>query len=227
MIHPLRSVLLAGSLVLLCALAPESTYAQQWQQKIQLITPIQFNDPTHVLLDSLAAVLARTPALRVRRTADSSAMSYRALQESLYADGLTLQSATHAFIRYRFDLTEQGSGVIETIEDVTFIFRLDESREDLPILYLDTQAPAVSDLLLDRGIPSPVNMLSVTPFRTLLAYPSLTERDETTVVEFGGRTLREGDAAHNILLLRLIEEHMDVGAYVLTTAHRQMAAAAR
>jgi hypothetical protein len=214
--------------VLLLGVIAGPALGQQWRQEVQIITPIQFNDPTHVLLDSLAAVLDRTPDLQVRRTADSSAMSYAALRESLYADGVDLRSATHAFIRYRFDLTEQGSGIIETIKDVTFIFRLDESREDLPILYLDTQDPAVSDLLLNRGIPSPVNMLSVTPFRQLLAYPFINERNETAVVEFGGRTIREGDnAAHQSMLLGLIEEHMSVGTYVLTTSHQQTVAVVR
>lgn len=209
--------------MLLIGLVAGPTLAQQWRQEVQIITPIQLGDPTHVFLDSLDAVLARTPDLLLRRTADSSSMSYRALRESLYADGLDLRSATHALIRYRFDLTEQGSGVVETVEDLYFIFRLDESREDLPILYLDTRDPAVSDLLLDRGIPSPVNMLSVTSFRQLLAYPTLQERYETAVVEFGGRTLREYDDAQQSMLLRLIEEHMSVGSYVLTTAHQQMA----
>jgi hypothetical protein len=221
----LRSAYTTASLVLLIGLVAGPTLAQQWRQEVQIITPIQFNDPTHVLLDSLAAVLGRTPTLQVRRTADSSATSYRALQESLYADGLDLRSATHALIRYRFDLTEQGSGIIETVEDMYFIFRLDEAREDLPILYLNTRDPAVSDLLVDRGIPSPVNMLSVTPFRQLLAYPSVKENHETAVVEFGGRTIRDYDDAQQSMLLGLIEEHMSVGTYVLTTSHQQMAAA--
>jgi hypothetical protein len=227
MIRSLHPVVLTGGLALLLGLVASPALAQQWRQEVEIITPVQFNDPTHILLDSLAAVLARSPTLQVRRRADSSAMSYRDLRESLYADGVDLRSATHAFIRYRFDLTEQGSGIVETIEDIYFVFRLDESREDLPILYLDTRDPAVSDLLVDRGIPSPVNMLSVTPFRRLLAYPSLTEQHETAVVAFGGRTVRAVDDAQQSLLLGLVEEHMSVGTYVLTTAHQRMAAVTR
>jgi hypothetical protein len=221
----LRSLALAGGLVLLSACLAVPAHAQQWRQEIQIITPIQFGDPTHVFLDSVDAVLARTPDLRVRRQADSTAMSYRSFRESLYEDGVDLRSATHALIRYRFDLTEQGYGVVETIEELYFIFRVDESRVDIPILYLNTRDPNVSALLTDHGIPSMVNMLSVTPFRKLMAYPYLNERYETAIVEFGGRATREALPARQAMVLTLIDEHMSVGTYVLSTAHNRMAAA--
>lgn len=222
----LRFLALAGGLVLLCASLVAPVHAQQWRQEIQIITPIQFDDPIHVFLDSVDAVLARTPDLRIRRQADSTTMSYRALRESLYADGVDLRSATHAFIRYRFDLTEQGTGVVETIEDLYFIFRVDESRVDIPILYLDTRDPGVSTLLTDHGIPSMVNMMAMTPFRQLMAYPYLDERQEIAIVEFGRRTTRDTLAAPQAMVLSLIDEHMRMGTYVLTTAHKRMAAAA-
>lgn len=217
----------AGGLILLLSVAPSSIQAQDWQQEIQIITPIQYGEPMYVFLDSLASALDRNPTMRVHRSNDdSTSMTYRALREDLYEEGVDLRSASHAFIRYRFDLNPQGSGVIETIEEIYFILRLDESRADLPILHVDTQNSNVSTLLVDRGIPSMVNMKSYTPFRQMLAYPVMNQRQETAVVELGRRALRDQEIApQHEMLLGILNDHMSAGTYVLNTPHEQMASA--
>jgi len=201
--------------------------AQEWRQEIQIITPVEFGAPTHVLLDSLDAALKRRPDLRLRRAPDAPAQSYDALREALYTDGLDLRSATHAFLRYRFDLAAQGTGVVESLESLTFIVRLDEARVDRPILHLDTRAPFVGRLLATSGIPSPVNMRSMTPFRTLVAYPYLTAHQETSLVEFGRQTMRTALPPRQAAVLDLLDEHMVMGTYALNTRAEQVAAAGR
>lgn len=219
------SSLLTGSLVLLLTL-PLSTQAQDWRQEVQIVTTIPSGTPLHVFLDSMGTVLEENPELRVQRSPnDTSSMKAKDLRAALYEEGLDLTSATHAFIRYRFDLPGTGSGVVETIQDIHFIFRLDESRSDLSLLYLNTRDPMMSRLLVEKGIPSPVNMMSVTPFRKLLAFPVVTDRYETAVVEFGGQTVREGPGPQQASLLSLINEHLSVGTYVLTTIQEDLALA--
>ncbi len=216
----LLSSLLAGILVLLLAFAPPSAQAQDWRQEVQIITTIPFDTPLHVLLDSMGTVLNENPDMRVQRSPDdTSSMTARDLRDALYEDGLDLTSATHAFIRYRFDLPGSGSGVVETIQDIYFIVRLDESQSDLPIIYLNTRNPMISTLLLEQGIRSPVNMRSVTPFRKHLAFPVMNNRYETAVVEFGRQTVRESPGPEQASLLHLINDHMSVGTYVLTMMH--------
>jgi len=217
---PRRSPLVAG-LVLLLALTALPSAAQEWRQEIQIIAPVSFGDPTHVLLDSLAVTFAQSPDLPVRRAPEAPTTSYADLREALYADGVDLRSASHAFLRYRFDLADEGTGVVETLESLTFIFRLDESREDVPILHLDTRTPAVNALLTESGLPSPVNMKSFTPFRTLVAYPYLTAHQETALVEFGGQTVRTVLSLRQAAVLDRIEEHMILGTYGLRATFEQ------
>lgn len=218
----------AAGLVLALAIAITPAHAQEWRQEIQLITPIQFGEPTYILLDSLAAVLDRNPDIRVRRTADdSNTRPYRDLREDLYAEGMDVRSASHAFIRYRFDLNPQDAGIVETIQGIYFIFRLDEAYSDLPILYVDTSDPEISNLLTDNGIPSMVNMRSVSPFRQMMAFPVISSRQETAIVELGRRALRDDLAPEQLMLLDHINENMSMGTYVLTTTHQQMAAVRR
>jgi len=219
--RPLRLSAVAASLALLFALSAAPATAQDWRQEIQVITPVAFDDPTHMLLDSLDARLSRFPEISVRRAPEAPALSYPDLREALYADGIDLRSASHALLHYRFDLAEHGAGVVETLKSLTFILRLDESRVDVPVVHLDTRSPLVSALLTGSGIPSPVNMKSITPFRTLMAYPYLSAHQETHLVEFGGRTIREALPVRQAAVLDLLDEHMTMGTYRLDTASIQ------
>ena len=219
-----RLPFVAGALLLSLSLAVAPANAQEWRQEIEIITPIKFGEPTYVFLDTLAAVLDRNPEMRVRRSVDdSSPQPYAELREKLYEEGVDVRSASHAFIDYRFELNPQGSGIVETIKGIYFIFRLDENYSDLPILYVDTRDPEISTLLTENGIPSMVNMNSVSPFRQMMAFPAVSSRQETAIVELGRRALRDDLAPEHVTLLSHIYEHMSMGTYVLATSHQRIA----
>jgi len=221
----LRTALLTGSLALLLAfsLSPAPVHAQEWRQEMQIITTVPYDDPLHVFLDSVASIFDRNPEVPVRRTGSDAPMPYRTLRDSLYADGIDLRSASHVLIRYQFTLSSQGEGVVETIDDLFFIFRFDEASEDLPILYLNTADPLVSSLLINRGIPSAMNMESQTPFRRYMAFPVLHGQNQTEVVELGRQALRDDLAPKQQWLVSLLNEQMGFGpgAYALSTAYEQ------
>ena len=200
------------------------TRAQEWQQEVQIITTVRPGEPIYVFLDSLSAVLDRTPDARLRRSAERiEGQSYDELRNALLDEGMDLTSASHAFIRYRFALNNQGTRLVESIEDIYFISRFDENYTDLPILYVSTQDPLVSDALMKRGIPNIVNLKSITTFRELLAFPFLHKQQETAMVEFGGRPLRDNFLPQRETLLEFLTNHTTLGsgAYDLTTRYEQ------
>lgn len=214
--------LLLSFLLVLLALP---SYAQEWQQEVQIITTIRPDEPTFVFLDSLDAIFARTPGVSLRRSPkDLEAFSYDELMDVLLEDGIDFNSASHAFIRYRFTLDNQGSKITESIEDIYFISRFDENYTDLPVLYINTQDPIVSDAIMKRGIPNIVNMMSITTFRELLAFPLLHTNQETAMVELAGRALRDDYQFQRETLMKFLEDHLNLGSgsYVLTTNYEQM-----
>lgn len=219
-----RPVLLLASLALFLVAVTAPAHAQQWRQELQVITTVPYESPTHVFLDSLTTLLNNNPDVLVRRSdKDKEPAPFRTIQNELYEEGIDLRSASHVFIRYRFDLNEQDDGIIETIQDLHFIFRLDESASDISILYVDTKNPIVSNLLLNRGIPSPVNMRSVKPFRQFLAFPVLYGHQETAIVEMGRRPLRDDLGPRQATLIDFLNEKMGFGpgAYALTTQYQE------
>ncbi len=182
--------LLTGALLLLLPLPIDTVQAQDWRQEVQLATPVEYDEPLQALTDSLSALFSRHPEVLVRREAqDSTLIPASQLREQLYEDGVGISSATHAFIRYRFELG-RSSEVVETITDIYFIYRGSDSQMDIPVLYVDTRESAMNALLRARGIPSLMNMEAVTTFRDLLSFPNLKNHQETAVVEFAGRSLR-------------------------------------
>src|SRR6056297_2023444 len=120
-------IAIIGSLLLLCSYAIPSAQAQEWAQEVQIITTVGYGEPLHILVDSLSNVLARNPETQVQRTPqDDAPVSYNDLRDELLSEGVDLNSASHAFIRYRFDLVN-GSEIVETIDEMYFIYR---GRED-------------------------------------------------------------------------------------------------
>lgn len=214
----------AGLACLLFALLAVPAHAQEWEQEVQIVTTVRPGEATFVLLDSLDAIFERTPDVRLRRSADDlEALPYDEFSNALLKDGVDLNSASHAFIRYRFSLNNQGSEIVESIEDIYFISRFDENYTDLPLLYVSAQNPIVSDVLVNRGIPSIANMKSVTTFRELLAFPLIHKQQETVMVELAGRALRDDFVVQRESLLDFLNEHMTLGsgAYALTTSYEQ------
>lgn len=218
---------LALSFILLLPLTASPAAAQEWGQEAQLITQIQYGGPIHIFLDSLSAVLDNHPEASFRRSAeDKTTMRYADLQEQLYEDGIDLLSATHAFVRYRFDIRGR-TRLVETVKDIYFIFRVDESESDIPILHISSSHPLISELLNDSGIASRVNMKSITPFRELLSFPNLSLHEDAALVEIGGRPIRgEFDREQGDFMDFLMEHTMaNGGAYILRTPDRTVAVA--
>jgi hypothetical protein len=181
---------ITGALLLLLSLSIDTVQAQDWRQEVQLVAPVEYDGPLQVLTDSLSALFARNPGVLVRREAqDSTLIPARQLRKQLHEDGVDISSATHAFIRYKFELGRSYK-IVETITDIYFIYRRSSSQTDIPILYLTTKEPAISELIRKRGIPSRMNLEATTPFRDLLAFPNLKNHQETAVVEFARRPLR-------------------------------------
>lgn len=215
------STALVGGLLLFFSLAPGSVHAQDWGQTIQIFTPVEYDGALHVFLDSLHASLSRTPDAEVRRTAqDDAPTSFQDLQSLLYDEGLDLRSASHVFIRYRFEIKGGGgSGLVESVEDMYFIYRGDEARTDVPILHVSSSEAAVNDVLVNRGIADGMNMKSISSFRELVAFLSLANHPDTYLVEMSGRAIRDdhGRQRANDLMVHLDKMYFGIGAYTLTT----------
>lgn len=179
-----------GSALLLFALITGPIEAQDWRQESEVMVVVEENEALDVFLDSLTAALEENPATRVHRSPqDVSDVTYRELSDRLLDDGLALVSTTHVFIKYQFDL--QNAQIVEAIEELHFIYRESTEEEDLSILHVSTDIPVVREVLLDSGVPSEVNMQTVTPFRHFLAFPRVVEKEATTVVQVAGQAIRE------------------------------------
>jgi hypothetical protein len=210
-------IAIIGSLLLLCSYAIPSAQAQEWAQEVQIITTVGYGEPLHILVDSLSSVLARNPETLVQRTPqDDAPVAYSDLRDELLSEGVDLNSASHAFIRYRFELVN-GSEIVETIDEMYFIYRGREDRSDLPILHVDTRMPVVNDLIRNKGVPSLTNMKAVRSFRDMLAFPYLNRRQETAMVEIAGRAVREENPRQEHLLTEFLTNRMTLGggSYVL------------
>ncbi len=155
-------------------------------------------------------------------------MSFGDLSDELLEEGFNLNSATHLFIRYRFDL-ESGARIVETIEDMYLVYRTGEEQSDVPILFVSTRQPIISEVLRSNGITSNVNMRAVTTFRKLMSFPYLNQKRETALVEIGRRTIREGDPVPEMeLLTDFLTEYSygSAGTYELSTEQPMAAQAA-
>lgn len=203
-------------------LSTPPVHAQEWRQTVQVITTVRYDEPLGVFADSLSKFLSQRPTTLVRRSAqDPASIPFTDLREQLYEDGVEIRSVTHALVRYRFDFDRQLQ-LVETIEDVNFIYRIDESQTDLPLLYLDFDAPTINDFVRTRGIRSPVNMASVTTFRQLLSFPSLRKDHEIVITEIGGEAVRsEAVTREQQVVVQFLSGYSEVGprSYVLTSKH--------
>ncbi|HKL88018.1 MAG TPA: hypothetical protein VJ884_03360 [Salinibacter sp.] len=217
MIYSTR-IAVIGSLLLLCSYFTTSVQAQEWAQEVQIITTVGYGEPLHIIVDSLNSVLTRNPQIQVQRTpTDDAPIAYSELQDELLNEGLDLNSASHAFISYRFELVN-GSEIVETINEMYFIYRARVDRSDLPILYVNTRIPVVNNLIRNKGVPRLTNMKSMRSFREMLAFPYLTKRQETAMVEIAGRPIREDTPQQEQLLTDFLTDQMNLGggSYVLS-----------
>lgn len=185
------------------------------------MTVVKEGQELEVFLDSLITVLEQNPETRVRRSPeDTSSVPYQALSDALLEKGLALTSATHAFIQYRF--VREDTRVVETIEDLYFIYRENPEEEDLSILYVSMDHPVVRDVLVNSGIPSEVNMEAFTPFRRYLSFPRLAQQGTTTVVQMAGRPIRSNHERRQETLITYLDEFIATrgGGYELIPARQ-------
>lgn len=169
--------------------------------------PVEESRTMRALADS-AVAMAEAGTLPIRRSPqqpDTSA-SLSEVQAALSVEGLALTSATHVFITYRFRL--KGSSLQRDIRDLHFIYRpTTEQGEDIPILYLDlSENDLYNDLLVQKGLPSPVNEAVFYPFADRISFQKL--RDEATVVQVGDQIIRDPQqaAAEKEKILRTIRK---------------------
>lgn len=175
--------------VLLVAGTPRASQAQAaWRQTVQVIAPVETEEVTGILLDTLATAIEQenTP---VQKEPDGPVTTFGALQRDLEQDGLGVTSATHVFITYRFHSTSAGTKY--KILDLYFIFRPPGADDtDIPVLYVDLTDPEVYDrLLVQGGTTLPYNEAAFLQFRRQMSFHSL--RDDVRVVQVGAHIIRD------------------------------------
>jgi hypothetical protein len=201
-IRPLGRSALALVVLLLF---PAAVQAQYWNQEAELLLPNEPGGIVRAFTDSLDAALNRHPDVTVRQSQGEDALPYRVLQEALLAEGVDIRSASHLFIRYRFEHRERG--LEETIASVTLVYRprvLDEP--DLPLVHLPAAHPLLQDLLGHSGMRHVENLGAITPFRDGLAYPQLSQKEGARMVRFAGQPLRSNYEARNDQLFARLTE---------------------
>ena len=193
-------------------LLPMAAQAQFWEQEAQIIVPNEPETVVRQFIDSLAAEFERRPTATVRRQEGGDRISFAALSDSLLDDGVGLRSASHLFVSYSF---ERGTvGLTEIIRSVTLIYRsnmLDDP--DLALIHLTNNNPTLRSVLRNNGYRNPENLGAVTPYRQVLAFPTLSQIEGTKMVRYAGTELREDfNVRLDHLMARLTELIYDNGA---------------
>ncbi len=181
-------VLALGVLGLACAW-PRTGHAQAaWRQTVQVIAPVETEEVTGILLDTLATALEKQD-MPVRKEPNGPVTTYGTLLRQLAQDGLDVTSATHVFITYRFHMTSAGTRY--KILDLHFIFRPPTADgTDIPILCVDLTDPEVYQrFLVEGGTTLPYNEAAFLQFREKMSFHSL--RDAVRVVQVGDHIIRD------------------------------------
>jgi hypothetical protein len=155
---------------------------------VQVLAPVETNEVTGVLLDTLATSLEKRNA-PVRKGPNAPVTTYSALQNDLSQDGLGVASATHVFITYHFQMTSAGTRY--KILDLYFIFRPPNASDtDIPVLYVDLTDPETYErYLVEGGTTIPYNEAAFLQFRDQVSFHTL--RDMVRVVQVGEQIIRD------------------------------------
>lgn len=174
------------------ALALSDGRAQtRWQQTVEVIVPVEDDGLMAALIDSMTTVFERRDAW-VKRAPRADSVRFDQLERELSADGLSTLSASHAFITYRFQLTERGFQT--DIRDLHFIYRPPGAQEDLSIFYVDlASSPLYDALLVERGTTLSDNEMAFLEFEQQLSLHRLA--DEVTIVRLGNEIIRDAERA--------------------------------
>lgn len=189
-------------LLFLLALVPlQTTQAQGWAQTARVITPVEDIPPwkgprgsLRALLDSVLHVAenAEQAHLVKRRPSQEETMGISALKRTLIEEeGLSMRSATHAIIKYRFEFDGENN-FQELVQNIQYVYRSDSSEEDVRLLYLTSKDKWFKDILFDMGTPTSQNIKAEILFRTQIRFTKISEDPGTQLVEIGNRTVREG-----------------------------------
>jgi hypothetical protein len=186
--HSFWTAVLALSLLGLSAWPQQSRAQAAWRQTVQVLAPVETNEVTGVLLDTLATSLEKRNA-PVRKGPNAPVTTYSALQNDLSQDGLGVASATHVFITYHFQMTSAGTRY--KILDLYFIFRPPNASDtDIPVLYVDLTDPEPYErYLVEGGTTIPYNEAAFLQFRDQVSFHTL--RDMVRVVQVGEQIIRD------------------------------------
>jgi hypothetical protein len=192
MLQSIRSASLVGLLfasVLL--LVPEDAIAQRWMQTARVVTPVE-QEGLRAFLDTVVAEMEERDARIHRTPSQSDTTTVSALRDQLIEeDGLSLSSANHAFIDYRFTI-DSGRGFEQEITSIRFVYRPGTAENDISILYVDTREGWVDQLLHNKGTSLATNEAALIPFHRHLGFTRIARQEESQIVEIGGETIREG-----------------------------------
>jgi len=180
------------ALVLFLFIMPRDAQAQRWLQTTQVIAPVEMDEPTQALLDTLVNVIDQSDSLMVKRSPDSATrIPVSELENELLNSGIGLTSANNVFIDYRFEVNRDGFE--ESITELFFIFRPPGTgEEDIPIMYLSANDDWVRDVLRNKGTVLVTNEAALRPFGDQIAFAKIVRQRDARIVEIGDRTVRDG-----------------------------------
>ena len=175
-------------LLLVAGFGSEQAQAQtRWLQNVELLTPVEEQLVTGVLLDTLSDVILRTDIALRRSPEDPETLTSATLESELWTKGLDFTSATHLFVGYRLEANQRRFN--SEITHLYFIYRPAEvDGIDEPIMYIDATQQAVQRMLNTSGTASTVNQAAFVPFREQLTFHKL---PDGTLVSVGGRVIRD------------------------------------
>lgn len=189
----LRVLLLCGVLCMAAgAWTPAELQAQtRWQQTVEVIVPIEDDGIMQTLVDSMTTVFENENAW-IKRSPELDSMQLAELEKQLSSDGLSMVSASHVFITYRYQLAD--SGLESQIVDLHFIYRPPGAQEDLSIFYVDlANSPLYEELMVEQGTTVPSNEMAFLRFEEQISFHRLAER--ATVVRLGDEIIRDEERA--------------------------------
>ncbi len=177
--------------LLLNGAAVDAAAQSRWLQTVQVIAPVEGQDITAALLDSLIDVSDRRHVAIQRSPEDSTKHTIVALEDRLFDDGLDFSSANKVFITYRFEANQRRFKA--DILDLYFIYRPEEFEDaDIPIAYFDASNPIIRNILVGKGTRLETNEAVFEPFWDKLQFYQL---DNALVTSVGGRVIRDEERA--------------------------------
>jgi hypothetical protein len=188
----------------------------EWRNRVEMLVGVK--SLPQAFLDSLITTVKRREDPWLYRTPDKRrGATLEQLQSSLSEDGVSFTTSdpgvTHAFVEY--EVRSYGSAVAERFVSLHLIRRPGSGREDVDVLYLDTESELLGGLLKKKG-PQLANRPDHETFRRELSLASILLRGAftrlswqqpgqlaiTALGELGGVTVREGGKSEPIRRLQ-------------------------